>query len=117
MGACAPRKGKVLIVLLAHHDIKSGTPAAKSIPDLVRVQTEPARDKMRPPVRVSWPLQGYGQADAKTRDRSLKFNLMAHPFWPAYLEHMPEQRSHGWKYSRHCGTPSPPKEPFAPAPK
>jgi hypothetical protein len=39
MGACAPRKGKVLIVLLAQHDIKSGTPAAKSIPDLVRVQT------------------------------------------------------------------------------
>ena len=38
-GGCAPRKGKVLIVLLAHHDIKSGTPAAKSIPDLVRVQT------------------------------------------------------------------------------
>ena len=31
MGACVPRKGKVLIVLLAHHDIKSATPAAKSI--------------------------------------------------------------------------------------
>jgi len=27
----------VLIVLLEHHDIKSGTPAAKSIPDPVRV--------------------------------------------------------------------------------
>jgi hypothetical protein len=42
MGACVPRKGKVLIVLLAHHDIKSGTPAAKSIPDLCAFEHEPA---------------------------------------------------------------------------
>jgi len=39
MGACVPRKGKVLIVPLARHDIKSGTSAGKTIPDLVRVQT------------------------------------------------------------------------------
>jgi hypothetical protein len=32
----------VLIVLLAHHDIKSGTPAAKSIPDLWAFEHEPA---------------------------------------------------------------------------
>jgi len=38
----APPKGKVLIVLLAHHDIKSGTPAAKSIPDLCAFEHEPA---------------------------------------------------------------------------
>jgi hypothetical protein len=55
---------------------------------------------------------------AATEDRSLKFNLMAHPFWSAYLDHTLQSRLVTWLETlRHCGTPSPPKEPLAPAPK
>ena len=39
---------------------------------------------MRPPVR----LGRYKD----TVKRTLKFNLMAHPFWHAYLEHMLQSR-------------------------
>jgi hypothetical protein len=33
---------------------------------------------------------------AATEDRSLKFNLMAHPLWPAYLNHTLQSRLVTW---------------------